>query len=611
MKTKILLLLFLGAFCVRAQGDPQLSSWVTADSAKYARIYTTDANKLAGVTATTWTNGEEDQSLPAYAGVQQITYSDDWIYLSTTDLAPYIMGPWYNDATRTTPFVNLPVNQGIHYRIPRTATLPAPPSAKSNTMGVEDAIGYLVDGVAMFDPTDGWSYANGTESMPGTGQWHRDAYVNESVTFDPGNSHQQNTGKYHNHADPIALRHLLGDHVDLNASTKAYSESAAAPTQHSPIIGWVRDGYPLYGPYGYSSAMDATSDIRRMVGGFVRRDGTTPGVDNLDYIGAPRAALPAWATRNNGNIAQAGPDVSATYPFGRYIEDWAYLGDLTRNDGTKYQPGVDFDLNEYNVRYCVTPEFPNGTYAYFVTIDASGNPIFPYNTNRYFFGSPTGGTSTATETVTSYFNGGPNTQEVAQDPVINNTTGDVTISWSSVEGGTYRVDASPDLSNWSSLAPSVAAASAAEQTDYMDSGALNNAPKRFYRVTRTALASYDSTAEVTSNPPTGSPPSGTANGIASVSPATGNPGEDNLSLTITLNASYTPAPPPVTVQPTGVTLTLSGATTITASAYSRDTSTGVISATVSIPAGATAGAYTVSAAFGPNTWSLPSGFTIN
>jgi len=30
-----------------AWGDPQLSSWVTADSAKYARIYTTDANKLA------------------------------------------------------------------------------------------------------------------------------------------------------------------------------------------------------------------------------------------------------------------------------------------------------------------------------------------------------------------------------------------------------------------------------------------------------------------------------------------------------------------------------------------------------------------------------------
>jgi hypothetical protein len=29
---------------------------------------------------------------------------------------------------------------------------------------------------------------------------------------------------------------------------------------------------------------------------------------------------------------------------------------------------VDFDLDEYNGRWCVTPEFPNGTYAYFVAI---------------------------------------------------------------------------------------------------------------------------------------------------------------------------------------------------------------------------------------------------
>ena len=37
-------------------------------------------------------------------------------------------------------------------------------------------------------------------------------------------------------------------------------------------------------------------------------------------------------------------------------------------------------LDEYNGRFCKTPEFPNGVYAYFTTIDASsdGNPVFPY-----------------------------------------------------------------------------------------------------------------------------------------------------------------------------------------------------------------------------------------
>ena len=37
-------------------------------------------------------------------------------------------------------------------------------------------------------------------------------------------------------------------------------------------------------------------------------------------------------------------------------------------------------FNQYNGRYCKTPEYPEGTYAYFVSIDASeaGLPVFPY-----------------------------------------------------------------------------------------------------------------------------------------------------------------------------------------------------------------------------------------
>ncbi len=572
-----------------ARADAQLSSWITGYSTKYARIYETDAGKLAGTTYTTWTNGQQTQSLPAYSGIQSITYSASWIYFNTTDLGPYTMGPWYNDSTRTTAFVNLPKNQAVNYRIPRTSTLSTPPATKTTTAGMEDAIGYFVDGVALFDPTDAFSYANGAEASPGTGQWHRDAYVNEGFTFDPGNSHQQNTGKYHNHADPIALRYLLGDHVDFNPSTKTYSESTSAPTKHSPILGWVRDGLPLYGPYGYSSPMDPTSGIRVMVGGFVKRDGKTAGVDNLNSTGAARTSLPAWATRNNGNISQSGPAVSSTYPFGRYIEDWAYLGDLIKSGSTTYQQGVDFDLNEYNVRYCVTPEFPNGTYAYFLNVSSSGTPQFPYNTNRYFFGTPTGGTATASETVTTYFTGVPNIQEVGDAAGVN-ASGDVTFTWSSVEGGTYKVEASSDLTGaWTTLSTTQAAASNAVTTNYVETGAANLHPNRFYRATRTALATYD----------TGSATSGGGGGgttIITMSPATGKPGTV-FTVSATISSSANPPVPPQTGAP--VQSFTVGSTTVTGSTYVYNGSSGTVTGTLTLPANATLGAQTVAISFSP------------
>ena len=44
----------------------------------------------------------------------------------------------------------------------------------------------------------------------------------------------------------IALRSLLGDHVDFNATTKAYNENTNLMTAHSPILGWMRDGFRLF-----------------------------------------------------------------------------------------------------------------------------------------------------------------------------------------------------------------------------------------------------------------------------------------------------------------------------------------------------------------------------
>ncbi len=254
----------------------------------------------------------------------------------------------------------------------------------------------------MYDSRDSF-YWNGSREIggPGLGYWNRDAYVNEKPSFDPANAHQDQSGTYHYHANPPALRYLLHDNIAWNSSAGTYAENVnSAALHHSPILGWVRDGCPIYGPYGYSNPTDSNSGVRRMISGFVLRDGSH-GADNLHATG--RTTLPAWAARFY-RVApdQSGPPVNGRYPVGRYLEDHAYLGDLGKKQG------VDFDLDECNGRFCVTPEFPQGTYAYFVAIDAEGTPEFPYNIGRAFHGDPLGGKiASISEPVVTNFAGGP------------------------------------------------------------------------------------------------------------------------------------------------------------------------------------------------------------
>ena len=86
--------------------DPLVDSWLTTYSGKYARIYTTDANKTNGVAVSTWSNGSQTQSLPAYAGVQEIYSSASWLYVHSTGLGTHVMGPWYLNAAHTMAFPN-------------------------------------------------------------------------------------------------------------------------------------------------------------------------------------------------------------------------------------------------------------------------------------------------------------------------------------------------------------------------------------------------------------------------------------------------------------------------------------------------------------------------
>ena len=136
---------------------------------------------------------------------------------------------------------------------------------------------------------------------------------------------------------------------DLNLLNNAEQASL----NHSPIIGWAYDGNPIYGPYGYD----------RKDGGIVR---------------IMRSGYSLKTTRENG------PPIS-TFPLGFFIEDYEYLG--------------DGDLDENNGRYCITPDYPKGTFAYFATIDPNQNetsgtfknfrsPTFPYLIGNNYAAKP-------------------------------------------------------------------------------------------------------------------------------------------------------------------------------------------------------------------------------
>ena len=108
---------------------------------------------------------------------------------------------------------------------------------------------------------------------------------------------------------------------------------------HSPIIGWAYDGNPIYGPYGYASK----------TGGKVIP--LTSGYNTIES-----------STQNRPSLS--------IYPKGFFIEDYNFVGNEDSDEFDK--------LDEHNGRFGITPEYPNGVYAYFSTINSDGKPTFPY-----------------------------------------------------------------------------------------------------------------------------------------------------------------------------------------------------------------------------------------
>ncbi|AUG51671.1 YHYH protein [Thalassospira marina] len=182
---------------------------------------------------------------------------------------------------------------------------------------------------------------NGVPFDPYTAEfWQRDrqsGWRYEAISpaldlgLDENNAHVQPDGTYHYHGVPKGL-------------IKSWS-----PSQHSIRIGFAADGFPVYALYGYIDPHQPASGVKALTSSWRVKKGARPGGPGGNYDGT----------------------------FGEDYEFVAGLG----------------DLDEANGRETITPEYPGGTYAYFVTESFPFIPRFLAGTADASFdrGPPPGG----------------------------------------------------------------------------------------------------------------------------------------------------------------------------------------------------------------------------
>jgi len=354
--------MFLAFYVTAAQTNPAILSWLqntTVTARHYVAGNSTPIN---------------DADL---VNVQMVQYSADFVYVSTTGLPSYVTGPFLDGNP------SLATNQNAIFKIPLN-----PVQNTGTTTGTNPGnIGVFVNGVALFDYRDGVAWNSNTNSLCGgpgnppcpggmgtTQAWNRDAIVAERGGFDCSKAHPAN-GNYHHHQNPSAFN------LDLNViSTICNLYNAEGlyvidSTTHSPLLGFAYDGFPIYGAYAFQNA-DGTGAIVRMKSSYALRSITTR------------------TTSPTGAGVAAGPVVSSTYPLGYFREDYEYIPTSLSTP--------DF-LDEHNGRFCITPEYPAGTYCYFATVDENWNSAYPYVVGPTFYGVVAASKVTSiSEPVTTY-----------------------------------------------------------------------------------------------------------------------------------------------------------------------------------------------------------------
>lgn len=154
-------------------------------------------------------------------------------------------------------------------------------------------------------------------------------FVNNNISLGNG---------YNYLANPKQFRVQIGDNLDNVGNVPSN-------LVHSPILGFAYDGNPIYGPYGYQNPGNASSSIVRMLSSYKLK------------------------------VSRPGGPSTTSYPLGSFIEDYEYI----------HRSG---SLDENNGRFCVTPDYPEGTYAYFITIESNNTPAYPYVLGKNYYSIP-------------------------------------------------------------------------------------------------------------------------------------------------------------------------------------------------------------------------------
>lgn len=351
MKAFLSLLIGLFSIVVHAQLNPAITNWLVNST---------------NITGRHYVSGNPTPINDAVqANVQTVQYNANYVYVSATGIPAYITGPFLDGNP------SLATAQNKIFRITLTPTQNT--GTPITTTGGN--IGIFKNGVALFDYRDGVSYKNSTGAeaggpLGGTGDgiWNRDAVVAERGGFDCSKAHPA-MGNYHHHQNPSAFNLDLQVLTTICNTYPSDGLYVINPTEHSPLLGYAYDGFPIYGAYAYANT-DGTGGIVRMKSGYRLRNITTRThyADGTDVID--------------------GPPVNSTYPLGRYREDYEFV----TNSSPDY-------LDAHNGRFCKTPEYPNGIYCYFTTVDANHNSAYPYAVGPTFYGVKNVNTGTTVTTV--------------------------------------------------------------------------------------------------------------------------------------------------------------------------------------------------------------------
>jgi len=373
IKKIILSAILLVRFSMLAQTNPIITSWLRNTTGITGRHYLMGSSSII-----------TDSTIPA--NVQTVQYSTTSAYISTQGIPSFVTGPFYNNP-RTVAAV-----QNALFKFPLVPVVSTLGNVQSQATGAAN-IGIFINGVALYSYGDGFSYRNSTAAdVPsqngGDGIWNRNGVLAERLGFDCSKGHPDAQSRYHHHQNPSAFNMDL---VVLSTVCTPYASDGLYvinPNVHSPLLGFAYDGYPIYGPYGYSNPLDTNSAITRMKSSYSTRNITV----RTHY--------------SDGSDVIDGPPVSASFPIGWYREDYEYAV----NANSDY-------LDVHNGRISKTPEYPNGIYCYYTTVDDNYNSVYPYVVGPYFYGvkstinmnAPNNNTS-ITETVTTF------------NPILGNTS---------------------------------------------------------------------------------------------------------------------------------------------------------------------------------------------